>query len=189
MKNSAWAVLAAVLWMAMPAGGDPGDERILLAKDAARTGDRNRLALNAPPTGHVLDPYPEYWALSNQLARAGDVDFERIRDFLQRNAGSWAAEKLRSEWLRNLGKRGEFGPLLADLIFGGLELGLAGAKRGVGFLGVSNSPSRTSSVTTTRRASTAAIRPCLKKSARSGSRWSTRRQAASRCCRRWSARG
>ena len=114
MKNSAWAVLAAVLWMAMPAGGDPGDERILLAKDAARTGDRNRLALNAPPTGHVLDPYPEYWALSNQIARAGDVDFERIRDFLQRNAGSWAAEKLRSEWLRNLGKRGEFGPLLAE---------------------------------------------------------------------------
>ena len=114
MKNSAWAVLAAVLWMAMPAGGDPGDERILLAKDAARTGDRNRLALNAPPTGHVLDPYPEYWALSNQLARAGDVDFERIRDFLQRNAGSLAAEKLRSEWLRNLGKRGEFGPLLAE---------------------------------------------------------------------------
>ena len=114
MKNSAWAVLAAVLWMAMPAGGDPGDERILLAKDAARTGDRHRLALNAPPTGHVLDPYPEYWALSNQIARAGDVDFERIRDFLQRNAGSWAAEKLRSEWLRSLGKRGEFGPLLAE---------------------------------------------------------------------------
>ncbi len=114
MKNSAWAVLAAVLWMAMPAGGDPGDERILLAKDAARTGDRHRLALNAPPTGHVLDPYPEYWALSNQIARAGDVDFERIRDFLQRNAGSWVAEKLRSEWLRSLGKRGEFGPLLAE---------------------------------------------------------------------------
>jgi len=114
MKNSAWAVLAAVLWMAMPAGGDPGDERILLAKDAARTGDRHRLALNAPPTGHILDPYPEYWALSNQLARAGDVDFERIRDFLQRNAGSWVAEKLRSEWLRSLGKRGEFGPLLAE---------------------------------------------------------------------------
>jgi len=100
--------------MAMPAGGDPGDERILLAKDAARTGDRHRLALNAPPTGHILDPYPEYWALSNQLARAGDVDFERIRDFLQRNAGSWVAEKLRSEWLRSLGKRGEFGPLLAE---------------------------------------------------------------------------
>ena len=114
MKNSAWAVLAAVLWMAMPAGGDPGDERILLAKDAARTGDRHKLALNAPPTGHVLDPYPEYWALSNQIARAGDVDFERIRDFLQRNAGSWVAEKLRSEWLRSLGKRGEFGPLLAE---------------------------------------------------------------------------
>ncbi|HOB45558.1 MAG TPA: transglycosylase SLT domain-containing protein [Zoogloea sp.] len=114
MKNSAWAVLAAVLWMAMPAGGDPGDERILLAKDAARSGDRARLAQLAPPTGHVLDPYPEYWALSNQLARPSELDSDRIRDFLQRNAGSWVAEKLRSDWLRSLGKRGDFGPLLAE---------------------------------------------------------------------------
>ena len=42
MKNSAWAVVAAVLWMALPASGDPGDERILQARDAARAGDRNR---------------------------------------------------------------------------------------------------------------------------------------------------
>ncbi len=119
MKNSAWAVLAAVLWMAMPAGGDPGDERILLARDAARSGDRGRLNLYAPPTGHVLDPYPEFWALSNMLARPSDVDTGRIRDFLQRYPGSWPAEKLRAEWLRLLGKRGDFGPLLAE--FGNLE--------------------------------------------------------------------
>ena len=115
MKNSAWAVVAAVLWMALPASGDPGDERILQARDAARAGDRNRLAQYAVPAGHVLDPYPEYWALAGQLARpGGDVDSARLRDFLQRNAGSWLAEKLRGEWLRQLGKRGDFGPLLAE---------------------------------------------------------------------------
>ncbi|HPI59207.1 transglycosylase SLT domain-containing protein [Zoogloea sp.] len=115
MKNSAWAALAAFLWMAMPAGGDPGDERILLARDAARSGDRNRLALNAPATGHVLDPYPEYWALSNQIVRPSvDFDPARIHDFLERNAGSWLAEKLRGEWLRSLGKRGEWGSFMAE---------------------------------------------------------------------------
>ena len=114
MKNSVWAVLAAVLWMALPAGGDPGDERILLARDAARSGDRNRLVQLAPPTGHVLDPYPEYWALSNQLARAVEPDAPRIQDFLQRHAGSWLAEKLRGEWLRNLGKRGDWAQLAAE---------------------------------------------------------------------------
>ncbi|MBS0356536.1 MAG: lytic transglycosylase domain-containing protein [Proteobacteria bacterium] len=114
MKNSVWAVLAAVLWMALPAGGDPGDERILLARDAARSGDRNRLVQLAPPTGHVLDPYPEYWALSNQVARSADVDAARIQDFLQRYSGSWLAEKLRGEWLRNLGKRGDWVQLAGE---------------------------------------------------------------------------
>lgn len=114
MKHSVWAVLAAVLWTAMPAGGDPGDERILLAKDAARVGDRNHLAQLASPTGHVLDPYPEYWALANMLARPTDVDPARIRDFLSRYPDSWLAEKLRAEWLRFLGKRGDFGPFIGE---------------------------------------------------------------------------
>jgi soluble lytic murein transglycosylase len=97
MKNSVWAVLAAFLWMASPAGGDPGDERILLAKDAARSGDRNRLALYAPPTGHPLDPYPEYWALSAHVARPGDINPLPILDFLERQRGSLLAERL-SGW-------------------------------------------------------------------------------------------
>ena len=97
MKNSVWAVLAAFLWMASPAGGDPGDERILLAKDAARSGDRNRLALYASPTGHPLDPYPEYWALSAHVARPGDINPLPILDFLERQRGSLLAERLRGE--------------------------------------------------------------------------------------------
>jgi len=114
MKNSVWAVLAAFLWMASPAGGDPGDERILLAKDAARSGDRNRLALYAPPTGHPLDPYPEYWALSAHVARPGDINPLPILDFLERQRGSLLAERLRGEWLRALGKRGEWDTLAAE---------------------------------------------------------------------------
>ena len=119
MKNSVWAVLAAFLWMASPAGGDPGDERILLARDAARSGDRARLAALVPPTGHPLDPYPEYWALSAQLARPGDINPLPILGFLERERGSWLAERLRGEWLRALGKRGEWDTLAAE--FAGME--------------------------------------------------------------------
>ena len=119
MKNSVWAVLAAFLWMASPAGGDPGDERILLARDAARSGDRARLTALVPPTGHPLDPYPEYWALSAQLARPGDINPLPILDFLERQRGSLLAERLRGEWLRALGKRGEWDTLAAE--FAGME--------------------------------------------------------------------
>lgn len=118
LKNSVWAVLAAVLWAAMPAGGDPGDERILLARDAARSGDRNRLLQQAAPTGHALDPYPEYWLLASLVARpTGDADAARIQDFLDRQAGSWLAEKLRGDWLRALGKRGEWSSFAAEFPF------------------------------------------------------------------------
>jgi soluble lytic murein transglycosylase len=115
MKNSAWAVLAAVLWMAMPAGGDPGDERILLARDAARSGDRNRLALNAPPPATCSIPIPNTGPCPTRSpAHPGDFDPARIQDFLERNSGSWLAEKVRGEWLRSLGKRGEWGSFAAE---------------------------------------------------------------------------
>ena len=70
MKNSVRAAIAAVLWAVLAAQADTGDERILAARDAARSGDRARLAAYAAPAGHVLDPYPEYWWLSAQVARA-----------------------------------------------------------------------------------------------------------------------
>ncbi|WP_374490260.1 transglycosylase SLT domain-containing protein [Zoogloea sp.] len=115
IKNSVGAVLAAALWcFIQPAQAEPGDERIIAAREAARTGDRKGLAAYASPAGHVLDPYPEYWALSNQIARPGEADPARVRDFLRRQSGSWLAEKLRGEWLRSLGKRADWSAFAAE---------------------------------------------------------------------------
>ena len=117
MKNSVRAAIAAVLWAVLAAQADTGDERILAARDAARSGDRARLAAYAAPAGHVLDPYPEYWWLSAQVARPADIDPAALREFLERNRGAWLAEKLRGEWLRGLGRRGEWGTFAIEYPF------------------------------------------------------------------------
>ena len=57
-------------------------------------------------SGHVLAPYLEYWRLKLRLEDAPDAD---VRAFLEREqAGSYLAERLRADWLKELGKRGDW---------------------------------------------------------------------------------
>lgn len=55
---------------------------------------------------YSLYPYLEYWRLSRDLHAAGDA---AIADFLASQPGTWLAEKLRAQWLKELGRR-EFWP-------------------------------------------------------------------------------
>lgn len=100
-----WAVLLVLAGIAGVASADPGDERILTARDAASRGDVARLAtLAATPSAHVLEPYVQYWLLSARIARLTDpVDQQAISSFLSANTGSYLAERLRGEWVRRLG--------------------------------------------------------------------------------------
>ncbi|NTV11774.1 MAG: transglycosylase, partial [Zoogloea sp.] len=68
----------------------------------------------AQPAGHVLDPYVEYWFLINRLARPEETDFTPVRDFLQRQQGSYLAEKLRADWIRQAAKRGDWQVVQAE---------------------------------------------------------------------------
>ena len=78
------------------------DEQFLAARDAARAGDRGRLEQLAPLLqGHELDAYVEYWQLLPDLK---DSEPETVRAFLIRHENSYIAEKLRTDWLRQLGK-------------------------------------------------------------------------------------
>ena len=110
------AVLAAPR---MPAA----DEAILKAYDAFRAGDAFKLSkASAPLGGHLLAPYLEYWRLKLRLEDNPDAD---VRAFLQRAAGSYLADRLRADWLKQLGKRGEwasFDPELPLLVQDDLEL-------------------------------------------------------------------
>src|SRR5450755_2565009 len=97
----AWALAAS-----HAAGAEPADADLVLARDAFHAGDSTRLDRIAPRLkGHLLESYVEYWQLRLKL---DDADPERVRSFLTRREGSPLADRLRGEWLKSLGKRGQW---------------------------------------------------------------------------------
>ena len=85
---------------------DPADQAFLLARDAFRQGNAAKLAHAASRAkGHVLEPYVQQWQLRLKL---DEVRAEEVLAFLQTYEGSLAAEQLRSEWLKVLGRKGQW---------------------------------------------------------------------------------
>lgn len=66
-------------------------------KDSARL-----TALLPTARGHFLEPWAAYWELFPRLDRAAPTE---IQAFFQRFAGTYQEDRLRSEWLLQLGKR------------------------------------------------------------------------------------
>jgi soluble lytic murein transglycosylase len=102
--------IALALWAgiaeAAPAKPSGADDAFLRAYDAFRAGDPIRLAKQLPAlNGHVLAPYLEYWRLKLRLEEAGT---EEVRESLHRHAGSYTAERLRADWLKELGRRADW---------------------------------------------------------------------------------
>lgn len=110
----------APLCAALAAGTALGsDEAVLGAYAAFRAGDPDKLARHASALqGHVLEPWADYWRLRLRLEEAKPAD---VQGFLARHAGTYLADQLRGDWLRELGRRGqwqaferEFGPLAQE---------------------------------------------------------------------------
>ncbi|MBI4996125.1 MAG: lytic transglycosylase domain-containing protein [Rhodocyclales bacterium] len=98
---SAVALMAAAAPVA-PATRDAG-ARFVEAREAFRAGERVHLARVAESLrGTEFAPWVEHWRLR---LRIEEDSFEGVQAFLEREAGSYLAEKLRAEWLRQLGKR------------------------------------------------------------------------------------
>ena len=98
--------LALASAVAAVARGEPTDADFIAAREAFRAGDAARLERIAPRlSGHLLEPYVEYWRLKVKL---DDADPAAVRAFLERYADMPLAERLRAEWLKSLGKRGEW---------------------------------------------------------------------------------
>ncbi len=89
---------------AMPAAAAPGDAAVKQAQAAfaARKPVALTRAAAGVPSGHVLAPYVESWRLLLALPAESDA---RVADFLATHPGSLAAERLRAEWLKELGRR------------------------------------------------------------------------------------
>ena len=120
MKNTFWASLFAavslfpgVLHAQSPVTDEAG-QRILAAREALRSGDRNTLErLAAVSIAHPLDIYPRYWLLVNKLARSEPPPTAELQAFLTAAAGSNLAERLRADWLRRLAGDGDWAAFMA----------------------------------------------------------------------------
>ena len=101
----------------------PADDALLKSYDAYRAGDALKLARHAAVlNGHVLAPYVEYWRLQLRLEEAAARE---VREYLQKYAGSYLADRLRADWLKELGKRAEwqsFDLELAPLVHEDIEI-------------------------------------------------------------------
>ena len=82
------------------------DADVLVAKAAYERGDRVRLDAAAPRAkGHVLEPYVAYWQLRLGLDAA---EPDAVRAEIARLSGTPLAERATADWLRVLGKRGDW---------------------------------------------------------------------------------
>lgn len=115
MRKGWWALV----WLiaAMPVwASEKGDFEA--AREAYRQGNLQKVAELTESLGDsVLGIYPRYWLLSAQLEK---VSPEQVLPFLNYYQKDWLTEKLRGDWLRVLGKRGDWAlfreqyPLLVD---------------------------------------------------------------------------
>lgn len=101
-----FAAVATTMFFLGAAPATASDELIAAAADAFQKRDAARLARHVEPTkSHRLGQYVEYWALRINL---DDQPAVAVRGFLERFEGTYNADRLRSEWLRSLGKRGQW---------------------------------------------------------------------------------
>ena len=104
-RTGALAVLAASLAMPLSASAAPGDGAIVEAREALRKKDRKGLAVAraaAMASGHPLAQWADYFELSNRLAEAQQPELDA---FYARWGGTYVEDRLRNDWLLELGKR------------------------------------------------------------------------------------
>jgi soluble lytic murein transglycosylase len=96
-----------MLALAAIAHAQATDADVLAAKAAFERGDRARLDAIVPRTaGHVLEAYVLAWQL--RLMPLEAASFETVQSYLQRFGSTQAGERLRSDWVKVLAKRGDW---------------------------------------------------------------------------------
>jgi soluble lytic murein transglycosylase len=82
------------------------DEVILDMHQAFKKNDKGQLARLLPRAkGHTLEPWAAYWELRVRLDQASDSD---IQQFLSQYPGTYAEDRLRNDWLLQLGRQREW---------------------------------------------------------------------------------
>ena len=106
-------LLGSILGTAVARPVTPADEaQFSAARDALRAGERTRLARAAGTLRDTpLAPWADYWLLKLRLDDGNSADVDA---FLQREAGSYLAERMRADYLKYLGKRQNWAAFRAE---------------------------------------------------------------------------
>jgi soluble lytic murein transglycosylase len=108
-------ILAAALFPATVIAA-PGDDKFLAAREAYRVGEPARLSRMVEALrGHDLEPWAEYWQQELLLTpQSSQGSSDGIEAFLASNKGTYLAERLRSDWLKILGRRAAWTDFIAQ---------------------------------------------------------------------------
>jgi soluble lytic murein transglycosylase len=96
------------------ANGHGADSAVIDAREALRKRDRARLAaLRAQVVGaqHPLASWVDYWELGNRLA---DAQVDEVEAFYARWRGHYVEDRLRNDWLLELGRRRDWAAFARD---------------------------------------------------------------------------
>ena len=111
----ATALLGCAIGAALPACAQSrGDLAVLDAREALRKHDRARLEADraiALAERHPLAPWVEYWELGNRLS---EVRVDEVEAFYTRWRGSYVEDRLRNDWLLELGHRRDWAAFARD---------------------------------------------------------------------------
>lgn len=97
---------------AQTSGASAGSDALVDAREALRRRDRARLASAKTATaGHPLAQWVDYWELNNRLAEASQPELDA---FYARWPGTYVEDRLRNDWLLELGKRRDWANLRTE---------------------------------------------------------------------------
>ena len=112
-RTSGWVVLALLLSVAAPVARAQSEHQVVLdAREAFRKKDRVQL-VNAGVAArqHPLASWVEYWELTNRL---GAAQVDEIETFYARWPGTYVEDRLRNDWLLELGRRRDWANFSRD---------------------------------------------------------------------------
>ncbi len=108
------ALLSSLLLATAAAAQGPGDDTLVQAREAWRKKDRAALAAArsaALQARHPLAPWADYWELNNRLGEAQQPELDA---FAARWPGSYVEDRLRNDWLLELGRRRDWANFRAE---------------------------------------------------------------------------
>ena len=111
----AWILVGIFLALSTPARADTAQDIFVNARDAYKAHNELALALDAQQLqaqNYVLAPYADYWLI---LLRLSQTDNTAMQTFLNRYADLPFTDRVRTEWLKQLGKRQDWQTFFDEL--------------------------------------------------------------------------